>query len=368
MRAFKIEIRGRLLSLFFFTYLFLPTFSSADEYPVQPYFIFDSFSYSETVSIESSFDSWKGGNFESGERQWTWNWFELGVQYKHWAIGFVQRYDYDARFSQQTAEFFWLTKNKKDLPVGQKYALDLQINAIHSSGLRLSFTDNLTEAFNYRIGLSYLQANYSIDGQIEGDATATSDSDYDFQASVDYSYTEDLLFDRNVTEPQGKGFSVDFMFDYQLTTKLHWQLQVRDLLARLYWDKSPYTQGQASSDRKEYDENGYVSFNPVLQGYEGINETYVQKLQPRWYSKVNYKVGHRYAISAQLRYQYEHALYAIGGGHDFSNTHRLGIHYWPINQAVELNWNFHKVQLGIATDALQVSDMKTFWLSFSYRL
>lgn len=364
--AFKIKINERLLSLFFCSFLFISTASYAGEYPIQPYFIFDSFSYSETVSIESTLDSWKGDDFESGERQWTWNWLEVGVQYEHWAVGLVQRYDYDVRFSKQTAEFFWLTKNKKDLPVGKTYALDLQANAIHSSGIRFSFVDNLTDTFNYRLGLSYLQANYSLDGQIEGDATAISDSDYDYQGSIDYAYTEDHLFDRNVQEPTGKGFSLDFMFNYQVTPELHWQLQVRDLFARLYWDSSPYTQGYVTSDRKEYDENGYVSIDPVLQGYEGIKSTYIQTLQPRWYSKVGYAVSDNNVLIGQLRYQYDHVLYALGINHKLTNYSRLGANYWPINQTIELNWKYHSVKLAVATDTFKVSDMKTFWLSFSY--
>ncbi len=365
---FKIKINERLLPLFFFSCSFLSAFSYADDDPVQPYFIFDSFSYSETVSIESAFDSWKGDDFESGERQWTWNWFELGVQYKHWAIGFVQRYDYDLRFSQQTAELYWLTANKKDLPTGKTYKLDLQANAIHSSGLRLSFTDSLTDSFNYRLGLSYLQASYMLDGQIEGNATALSDSDYDFQATVDYAYTEDHLFERNVKEPQGKGFSLDFMFNYQVTPEIYWQLQVRDLFARLYWKDSPYTQGTATSERKEYDENGYVSIDPLLQGYEGIRGTYVQRLQPRWYSKVSYRVSRNNALLVQLRYQYEHALYAFGVDHELTHDSRLGINYWPINQAVELNWNYHTVRFAVAADGFLTSELKTLWFSFSYGL
>lgn len=366
---FKIKINERLLlPLFFCHYLLLSPLSSADEYPIKPYFIFDSFSYSETVSIKSTFDSWEGDNFESGERQWTWNWVELGVQYKHWGVGVVQRYDYDLRFSEQTAEFLWLTKNKKDLPVGKRYSLDLKANAIHSSGLRISFADSFTTAFNYRIGLSYLQASYTLDGQIKGDATATSGSDYDFQASVDYAYSEDILFDRHVTQPEGKGFSLDVMFNYQLTPELYWQFQVRDLFARLYWDNSPYTQGRATSDRKEYDENGYVSFNPILEGYEGIKSTYVQTLQARWYSKLNYHMSSRNVFSAQLRYQYDHALYALGIEHQLTANAYLAAHYWPINQSVELNWHYKKLHVAVASDALTVSEMRTFWLSFSYGL
>ncbi|WP_413700235.1 hypothetical protein ACLKMH_23860 [Psychromonas sp. KJ10-10] len=320
------------------------------------------------MSIRSAFDSWKGDNFESGERQWTANWLEAGVQYQHWAIGLLQRYDYSLKFDKQTAEFYWLVANKKDLPVGKEYLLDLQANAIHSTGLRISFADDLSNSFSYRVGLSYLQANYMLEGHLKGDATIVDQSDYDYSATIDYAYTEDHLFDRQVNTPKGHGFSLDFMFDYQLTADINWQLQVRDLFARLYWKNSPYTQGASSSDRKEYDENGYVSIDPILTGYEGTRGVYVQKLDPRWHSKVTYQVNELYDLQGQIRYQYEHGLYAIGGSRKLTEQMRLGGSYWPINKALELNLNYRQMKLALTANGLSSSNLQTLWLSFSYGL
>ena len=366
--SFNIKQNERFLPLIFFTSLSLSPLVSADESPVQPYFIIDSFSYSETVPIETTLHGWEGDDFQSGERQWTWNWVELGVQYQHWAVGVLQRYDYDLRFAKQTAEFYWLVANKKDLPAGKQYDLDLQVNALHSSGIRFSYFDRLNDSFNYRVGLAYLEANYMLDGQITGNATADSDSslDYDFQAEVDYHYIEDDLFDRIVDKPKGKGVALDFEFNYQITPETHWHFQVRDLFARLYWRNSPYTQGAATSDRKEYDEDGYVSFNPVLTGYEGISDTYVQRLEPRWYSKINHQLSADYAAVLQLRYQYEHALFSLGGNYKVSDGHHLGLSYWPVNQTLELHWDHRKVKLAVAADAFKSSEARSFWLSFSY--
>lgn len=366
--TFKIKIIERLLPLFFISCLLFSAFSYADEYPVQPYIIFDSFSYSETVSIKSTFDSWKSDKFKSGERQWTWNWFELGVQYQHWGIGIVKRYDYNLQFSKDTAEFYWLVANKKDLPNNRQYNLDLQVNALHSSGIRLSYADSFNDSFNYRVGLTYLEANYMIEGEIIGDATADSESslDYDFQAELDYHYIEDDLFDRVVDKPQGKGFALDLEFSYQVTFDTHWQFQVRDLLARLYWQNAPYTEGNTTSNRKEYDEDGYVKFNPVLTGYEGITQTYVQILQPRWYSKINHQLSTDYAAVLQYRYQYGHGLYSVGANYQLSYDNNLEVSYWPINQALELSWNYHKVQLALVADGFEFTEANTLWLSLSY--
>ena len=363
-----MKYNERFLPLIFLIFIFLPQSSYADEYPVQPYFIMDSFSYSETVSIESTLHGWKGDDFHSGKRQWSWNWVELGVQYQHWGLGLVKRYDYDLRFSKETSEFYWLVANKKDLSTGTQYDIDLQVNVLHSSGIRLSYFNSIKNFFNYRIGLAYLQADYMLDGQLKGNATADSESslDYDFDANLDYHYIEDDLFDRVVDKPKGKGFALDVEFSYQVTPNIHWQFQVRDLLTRIYWWDSPYTLGKATSDRKEYDDNGYVSFNPVLTGFERITDVYVQKLDPRWYNKINYQLTANYAAVLQHRYQYGHALFSLGGDYKLNNANHLGISYWPINQALEVNWNYHKLKLTVVADGVELSEVNTLWFSFSY--
>lgn len=366
----KVTLNERFLPFIFLSFSFLSAFSHADseKKTIQPYFIIDSFSYSETVSLLSTLKGWKGGNFQSGESQWTWNWVEVGVQYQHWAIGIIQRYDYNLHFSKDAAELFWLTKNKQTLLQGKQYNIKLQAHALHSSGIRFSYFNQLNDAFNFRFGIAYLQADYMFDTKIAGDATVLGSSDYNFQADLDYHYTQDLLFDRVVEVPQGKGFAVDFELYYALTDSTHWQFQVRDLITRIYWQQSPYTQGSSSSDRKVYDDEGYVSIVPVLKGVEGKNNVYVQTLDPRWYSKVSQHLDVDYSAILQVRYQYQKALYSVGGMYELHSDSRLGIHYWPINKALEVNWEYHKISLTMGVTDIDFSETKNLWLSVSYGL
>ncbi|MBW1769148.1 MAG: hypothetical protein JRJ65_19155, partial [Deltaproteobacteria bacterium] len=119
--------------------------------------------------------------------------------------------------------------------------------------------DKLLESLDCTLGLSYLRADHLIDGFINGNATIINDSDYDFEARVGYYYSEDILFDRKVNEPIGRGFSIDAEFTWLIENSTLIEMQVRDLFARIYWEDSPYTTGKATSDSKKYDENGYVS-------------------------------------------------------------------------------------------------------------
>ena len=101
----EVTLNGRLLPFIFLSFLSYFSYAEAEKYLVQPYFIIDSFSYSETVSLLSASKGWKGDDFQSGENQWTWNWVEVGVQYQHWAIGILQRYDYNIDFGKTLGPF-----------------------------------------------------------------------------------------------------------------------------------------------------------------------------------------------------------------------------------------------------------------------
>lgn len=362
----KSTLKGWLLPPFFLSVLATTQPGYADA--VQPYFIFDSFSYSETVPIKDALEDWEGDSFESGERQWTWNWFELGMRYSHWGVGLVQRYDYDLRFSKDAAELYWLTSNKQPLPVGKEYSAQVEANAFHSTGLRLTFSDTIAETTHYTLGLSYLYANYMVDGFINGNATVLNESDYDYDAQVEYHYSEDHLFDRPVEKPKGNGFAIDAEFDYQFESGTRIELQVRDLFARIYWRDSPYTRGHATSDRKEYDDNGYVSINPVLTGFEGTDSQYVQRLEPRWYAKIKHSFTGSYGGLLQYRYQYGHSLFGLGASSSIGESGSISASYWPMNQAIEVNWQNDKLQLSVTADQVSISDLQTLWLSVAYGL
>ena len=362
----KLRLKGWLLPSFFLTVLSATQNSHADS--VQPYFIVDSFSYSETVPIKDALEDWESNDFESGERQWTWNWIELGVRYKRWGVGVVQRYDYDLRFSEDAAELYWRTSNKEPLPVGEEYNAHVEANAFHSTGLRFTFSDTVAEKVNYTLGVSYLYANYMVDGELNGNATVLNESDYDFEALVNYHYTEDHLFDRPVEKPKGNGFSIDAEFSYQFDSATHFDLQVRDLFAQIYWRDSPYTLGKATSDRKDYDENGYVTINPVLTGFEGTDSQYVQKLDPRWYAKLSHSFTESYGGILQYRYQYDHSLFGLGAMYSIGERSSISASYWPLNEAIELNFDYEKFRLSLTADHVEIDKLKTLWLSVAYGL
>ncbi|MBL4607634.1 MAG: hypothetical protein JKY01_07390 [Pseudomonadales bacterium] len=341
--------------------LSLPSYAGA----LKPYVIFDMQAHSETVPIKDAMEDWEGNSFERGENQWVSAWFETGLRYKRWGMGFVKRYDFDLRFSEDTAELYWLSANKNPLPLGRNFNVRIKAKAIKASGLRVMFSDALGQSAFYSLGLTYLKAHYTVDGGITGFADVINEKDYEFDLLIDYHYTEDTLFDRVVEEPSGKGFAVVAEFNYQFANATQLHVQVRDLFANIYWDESPYTEGLATSNRKEYDENGYVSIKPVLSGFEGIDSQTVQRLEPRWFAQLSHTFAGPYGGLFQYRHQYERHLFGLGATLAVGEG-EISTSYWAVQNALEISWHCRRLGFSVTADQLDESDLKSIWLSLSY--
>ena len=330
------------------------------------YFIADSFTYSETVSIHSALNDWEGKGFDRGERQWSWNWLELGITWRGISLGYVIREDYDIRFSEDLSELYWLTSNKQSLPENRSYEIDLSANHFQAEGVRLSFSDDYAIGENTRltfgVGVAFYRADDLISGYIEGDATTIDENDYQYNANLYYHYSQDVLFERQVMEPQGEGCSFDFTLGVS-HEKHDFFVNVKDFKGRLYWQQAPYTVGVIDSDKKEYDENGYVIINPTLSGFEGIDDEYVQELEPRILAHYSLSVSEQW--SALLLYRSEFDQDTMGAGISWGSEHRLQLSYWAEISLWQLGWQYRKISLSVGTDSIS-KNAKSLLLTASY--
>ena len=246
------------------------------------------FAYSEPVTVKGAMNNWSGP-FRGGQAAITHNWLETGVSQGPWRLGIFKRYDYELEFSPDTADFIYRMENKQALQAGKTYQLDLRVRHSYSEGVRLSHEFHPEKGLSLALGLSYLRGLRLTEGALQGEATAVSANDYDFKFDVDYFYSKDSLFDREVHTPSGQGYSLDLLLVWRPDTQLTASLTVKDLVGRIDWRNTPRTRATASSDVKEYDENGYVIYRPVLSGYES-NEDFTQILPRKSSLLVSYRV------------------------------------------------------------------------------
>ena len=319
------------------------------------------FAYSEPVTIRSALNDWEGG-FRNGSSTITHNWLETGVSYKKWKLGILKRYDYEMEFSPDTAEFMYRTKNKQALQTGKTYHLDLKARHSFSDGVSLSRDFNPTENMSLTIGASYLRGRHLTEGTLQGTATTLADNDYDFEFGVDYFYSEDSLFDREVQAPEGQGYSIDLSLIWEPNKDFTTMLTVKDLIGRIYWENAPHTTATATSDVKEYDENGYVVYKPHLSGVES-NKDFTQTLARKITFMAGYQVHQDIQILGKIYHTKANTFYQAGAEYLFTDATQLQFLYMHDTNAVTLALKKKDFYFAVTSDSIDFNKAHTFGLN-----
>ena len=346
-------------------FLFLSLCVQANSADFKPVFRLDNFTNSQPVSITTAlYDDFEGA-YRPGGRMMTWNWAELGLQWREYSLSYIIRYDYDLRFSKDTARLYGLVKNKAELPVGEVFDLELEAHIFHAQGIRTEYRRNLfAKKMQFAIGISYLQADYLVDGHIQGEGTIISENDFDYNLIADYCYTEDPLFDREVGKQIGRGLSLDFETSWQITDKTQATLKVVDLVSLIIWKNLPYTEADATSANKEYDADGYIHIQPTMTGYEGYYSEYRQRLQPRSNLKIQQDFQYFSAL-LEGAYLYDYFIYAFGGKQQFGPVGYL-FKYWPRQRSWTIGINFWEFHFDITADNTVWDDIHNLGFSLCY--
>ena len=90
---------------------------------------------------------------------------------------------------------------------------------------------------------------------------------YSGQASVDYRYSRDLLFDHQAPAPEGLGAALDVRV-YWRGERLFLAVEVQDAWSRMAWRDAPFTRGGINSEGRQDD--GF-SLQPLFSGARGVS-------------------------------------------------------------------------------------------------
>lgn len=175
--------------------------------------------------------------------------------------------------------------------------------------------------------------------------------------------THNYLYDLSARKATGLGYGLHIGIiysnrDYNFTLKAI----TNDLWARVYWKDLPYSIVNIETKNKEYDENGYVRYNPSISGIENYRD-YTQRIPTRSLVEVSKKVGKNrydggfiYAYNEYfpyLKFSYfdqEDRVVTVSYAHRFKT---FGLAY---------SWqNFH---IGVETD--QLVNSSTLGLSIQF--
>jgi len=355
------------MRLFYVIVVGLLCWLQTSQVSANPYVVIDSFTVSESVPITDIVEDEWDSPIKNGDTAFSYNWAEIGATYKGFGLGYLARYDYELEYSKDTAEFYHLVNNKKALPIGKEFNLLLVAKHTYSEGLRLSYQFQIHKELEFTIGGSYLKGLKLTEGKLSGSATAIAKNDYDFKADVNYYYSKDVLFKRKVKTPEGVGYSIDTQLNWNVWRDLSMHLQIVDLVGSIYWNNTPNTTAVATSDIKEYDENGYVKYNPVLKG-NMPNQDFTQKLNPRVNLQFNYAIDSSAKLLGQI-YNFEPgSFYQIGGEYAFKPQNRVQILYMFDTNAVSLGYVGKYLEFGITSDSFNIEKSYIFALKLNVHL
>lgn len=355
---------GRLKPPLFIAFFLLasePAKASAQD--MSPYVRIESMTYSQPNSIKSALNEWRGP-FNGGTRQWTFNTIESGVETNDWSLGVFYRKDYNLQFSKDTAEAYYLLKNKEPLPIGNHYQLDLKAASFAAKGVRATWRIVPSSRLQMRLGLSLFSASSLIDGSIYGNGTALTDNSYAYNAAVDYHYSRDYLFKREVSAPSGIGASLDFGFLANIRPWLRVRGHVDDLMGSIWWKNAPYTTATANSNRESYDASGNVHFAPLISGYEGTTTRFVQRLSPRFSGQAD--IGYLGKPSGIMAVQYQYGQTLLGAGASvILQDYALSMTAWPQVHTLSIGVAKGRYRFELGASSLSPSTTRSLWLRVS---
>ena len=265
-------------------------------------FEIDSFSYSEATSIHSYGGHWED-DVDAGDKALTVNRLYLGYFHGPFSIQYVMRYDAYYDYANDTARLKYLTDNKLPLQQGDQYDLYIGSDRSASKGFRFGYTSWLADNFEISAFLSLLELTDIEQGDLNGSATVVDDNDYDFNFHSDVVYEDDPLYERESEQVSGRGYSFDLAIHYIVDQNWDLKLEVYDLLSEMKVDDAPFTTGDATSDIKSFDEDGFVTFDPVVTGFEG-NKSFTFEFN----TQTHFAVGYRLANDDSFVFQHHHYL------------------------------------------------------------
>ena len=245
-----------------------------------PYARTQAWALAEPVPVKQYAEDWQG-RLKGGSDGLALLEAETGWQADGWVVGWVWQRQYAIRASRDTAVLYHLSKNDASAPANREFILDLRANTYEARGLRLGRVLVNEPLPGWRLdwtpSLVIWRGDLHEDGRLTGAATSNASGALSYSADLAHFYSEDPLLDRRIERPDGRGASLNLQARLSIHEQWMLDLQVRNLLGRLWWSQAPYTLGELRSDTRQTDNQGNVNFRPSLSGFEG-QESHRQRL------------------------------------------------------------------------------------------
>lgn len=259
----------------------------------------DAFAEGRPIPVYGFFNDY-GGTLGRGSDAVLRSRGEVTAGWGAFSLSYVQRYDYEIRASRDAAVLYYRIRNDQAVAQAAPYAVDVDAYANRRDGVQIGYrfegaTWSLTPKLSVYRGLDL------IDGRLRGVASADADEAFTYDASVNYLYRKDVLFERGYAAPRGTGVGLDLLGRWSPLPRLEVDLALHDVLAWLWWRRAPGTQADAISATAERDADGRLTVRPTLSGVEYTRD-YAQRIHPEFRLAVGWALDAKTRLEAAGRF------------------------------------------------------------------
>ncbi len=316
---------------------------------------FDSSNYSEPTSLKSLGGEWDRP-IGDGNRAWSMTRWLLGYRTAGYSLQLLQRDDSYYRFDNETAVFIHRIENHLPLETGRRYRLMIEPDRVTTRGLRLGLHRQPREQVSVSAYLSLLQPTHLLQGKLQGSATALAPNDYDFRFDSDLLYHRDPLFERPGRMLSGLGYAIDLQAAWQPAERWKLSAEWLDAQSELRIDRAGHTSAEATSDTKQYDADGYLTYDPAVTGTEDSGQA-----SYRFTSRL--RLSLTAPLTEAIDLELEHRIVQGYAWQQLALTHSLGQgriswKLMPRLEAFGIGYAREGLSLSIVTDRLRTGDMR----------
>lgn len=335
--------------------------SSTPTYALESYLDMEGFVYTGPVPYSEFVSDWSSG-FQKNNNVIGYSWLEAGAHNQRWGLSIVQQQYMQMQLSDDAAEFYYLTQNKLPLDTGRQYQIDYKVEAYTTEGVRLFHRTNPFQNLSLQLGAHVMKGSELQSGYTKGNINASSSSDYDFDnLQVDYRYSEDRIFNGVAESITGEGIALDLAARWAISRNNQLSLQLRNLAGYIKWKDSPRSSGTIESSDKEYDDNGYATVNPTLNGATQT-ENYRQQLPLLWQSEFEHHYSSRGRLHAQIMGSEVQSFYRVGMSYRVFGKQSLKLLYTLNTQSFSFGYQNEWLSLLMQFDATKLNESHTLGL------
>lgn len=319
----------------------------------------ETFTYSESLSVEALLDSGRGGTFtRGGDVTFTHNQGAVGVTAQKfgatWDLALLTRYDLRAEYDPDAAELLYASTNNQPIADGE-YGFDIRAKEIRARGIRLGVEMSPTRESTIGFHVTALEADQLLDGRTSGLATLTDGDTLEGLVAIDYRYTKDLLFDRDPEETTGHGATVDIHGRLQATEKTAVSVVVKDIWSEIRWGDAEKTIADATTANTSVGADGLLIVRPLLQGQRETAD-YKQRYSARIAARIDHALNETWTASQSLVAFEDEWFSTTTARYKLSETLSLQAQAEWTQGAVGVGVSWRGIEAAITTDAINPAD------------